>query len=325
MKLRETLLLGLALVVTAQSVASAVFIPPPGRIELKLTDGTGFFLDDGTPLPRGVLPATGFEDFTAFRITSYQVNNGDEKLPATPLTGIVTFLEYESDIVVIDPNPDTFLARAVLVDSNRPHTVANGGVDPQDPTKTTIGRFFLFENPNPDAGEFSDDSFNPLAPPSAVSFGSGLFDGFVGDELVNFTEGTLVATGSLIANENGQIIQTFEANPNDDASSIASTLRGGLVLDGGLWYDEGVVDRANFAFNLFAIDPGLEAVTPDQFDNFDTTVDKDAFFGGWLASSEDPVSFTAESTVIPEPVTAGLGILSLSAIAVQVTRRRRAA
>jgi hypothetical protein len=315
------------------SSAMAAYVPPVGQTVLKLSDATGFARPTGENgslefVPRGTTPAVGDQDFTAFRITSINENNTgevtDESLAGgNSLVGVVTFLEYESTFVPFNPQDIGAGGTAQLGDSSRTHTLATdaGG-------RPTLGRFFLFE-----VSPGGNDVFDTVGGrPEDVQFDQFAYGHNI-DLLPNFTgtgDATLLATGSLVDNDgtpDGLITQTFTPHP-DPLVEFFSHLSGAVAIDAGLWKDAGV-DEANFELNLYTIAEG-QAFPDDRA----VPVREDVFNGGWLASSEDPITVirdagdtdtTGEDTgVIPEPVTAGLSFLAIGALGGYLTNRRHA-
>jgi hypothetical protein len=319
--------------------AKAVFNPPQGNLHFKLTDASNVYRDlddDGTldPVPRGNLqnqagvPLVGDEDFTAFRLTSFNVGN-DNTLISFPqqgqnLVGVVTFLEIGNT-----DGPEPFGGNTVfnagIVGSDRPYQAGPAG---------TIGRFFLFSTDDPNAGDFDFAGANT---PDQVDFSTGLNDNLVSDgvnsftvdHLNGFTRGagayTLVLTGGMLPDGDGDIDNDFSTSGVTPANP-EQVLAGGIaphdiLIDGGTWFQQGIVQNnlATFQINQVAYS---DAGTPFNGRGFEQVYD-----GGWQISSEDPINITIieeRRDVIPEPVTAGLGSLAMGALALYGTRRRRA-
>jgi len=314
--------------------AMAVFIPPQGETtHIKLVDATSFYDSNGnagwTPAPRGTSPTVGDQDFTAFRLSEIQVDSQTPFLPATELTGIVTFLQYGSTFSpFVNPdtgNPDPSLGgTAKLIDSSRTHTVAADTLHGATP-HATLGRFFLFDTgAAPGSGNVATFD-TPGGRAGDVQFDQSAF-GYNIDTLANFTQGTLLATGSIVDNDgnpfDGQITQVFFPSPFQSFGvDLESVISGPLVLDGGAWYDAGIRE-GSFSIHLYTIQP---TATAAQIEG--GPIRPGPFGGNWLASSEDPVTVINRvpiTTGVPEPVTASLGSIALIALGGYATRRRKA-
>jgi len=334
--------------------ASAVFTPPEGTIKFKLTDAANMYTDGDNPAPRAELFPDGMDDtffentyeailngqligsrdFTAFEITSYRVDADPlQSLPEdTSLTGIATFLEIEMLEATAPMIGNRNISLALGDDESRPHQLA-GEFDVvdnrfEDPVSgnATLGRFFLFDNSDAEAGQF--DQTNSVAndgiggTPSDVLFSSGLgtvdCGGFECDILDNFTGGTLVATGSFISvAESGgipYIVNQLTASDDQGISFTGIVFDTNVIMDGGVWFDNEVIEYATFQINQFGFDDsGFDPLEGDQV----------VFDGGWQISSEDPITFEAHSP-IPEPVTSGLTLLALGGLSSYLRRRRMA-
>ena len=315
-------LVGAAGISMLASQAMAVFVPPVGDIKFKLTDAANVYDPETlTARPRTPLGGPGIQegdvDFTAFRLTSFTVGDSDEdqSIPGT-LTGIVTFLEIDQ----LD-SPVPGVVRAYIGDDeSRPHTLAGefDAVDGrfEDPLTgaPTIGRFYLYDNPVAGAGDFSILGGRP----GDVVFGAS-------DTLTNFTSGTLLATGSIVADTGdvpgqveGTILDLLVASALPGVAATGSIGAHELLLDGGLWFDLGILDQNRASFQIIQV--GYNGVG-------DPTVypghgDPNVFAGGWQLASEDPLQFRVSNPGIPEPITAGSMGLAVLALGGFATRRR---
>lgn len=309
--------------------------PPVGNLELKLTDAGNFYNNDTlAPLPRAPLtgpgaglgiPAVGDEDFTAYQLTSFSVDSGPNTL-TTPFryTGVLSFLDVSS---VNGPLPfgGNTIVNVGLDDSDRAHTTAGGGA----------GRFFLFASSDPNAADFS-------VGPGAVDFSTGIADNlvtsngsdfFTVDHLDGFTRDglgndyTLILTGSVLADGDGDIDQDLSTSGVAATDPRYTFSSGGigthnLVADGGLWFDKGIVGASGFTFQINLVTFSGVGDAGHPVGTTPPGVRDDIYQGGWQAQSQDPVHVTLNP--IPEPVTAGLGAMSLMGLAGYMTRRRNA-
>lgn len=324
----KSFMLGALGAVLVCSQAMAVFIPPSGDIKFKLTDGSNVYSsitgDTGSPDARQQITVAGEQDFTEFRFSSYTIGSDPTPhlLPGT-VTGIVSFLQVKA-------NASLGLGINVLQleDSTRPHQLAGGGIDPVT-GNPTIGRFFLFDTSgNAGAGNFGTAGGQP----ADVDFSTGLGDQRVSSNGVNFfdidgqtnftnftdggdlTTNTLLATGSIVALADGTISDVTDFNsPPAGVFFTGSIGTRDLVIDGGLWYDMGLTQRGTFQINQIGYLAGLSS--------FPNQGDQNVFDGGWQVSSEDPVHVQV-TTGVPEPATAGLGLLVLGALGFYARRRR---
>ena len=299
-----------------------------------LTD-TLFGVTEGAGLYEAALNTAlvGARDFTAFEITSFRVgDNGNFQMLPVNLTGIATFLEVEAVTTQVGLISGRQITLALGDDESRPHQLA-GVFDPgdgryEDPLtgNPTVGRIFLFENDDPNAGDFAQTNSTANdgigGTPSDVLFSSGLgtvdCGGFECDALDNFTGGTLVATGSFVGIDHstlGGIIVDMLSNSDDAGVSWTGLIPDtDIVIDGGVWFDMGVLDRATFQVNQFGFDDS--GTNPIEGDD-------NVFAGGWQISSEDPITYEARNP-IPEPVTSGLTLLALGGLSGYLRRRRMA-
>jgi len=288
--------------------ANAVFTPPNGDIKFKLTDASNVYRDTGnglTAVPRGNLdnlagvPQVGDEDFTAFRLTSFSVNGGDDSsnFGGETLVGVVTFLEIgnTSGPTVFGGNT---LFNAGIVGSDRPYQQGPAG---------TVGRFFLFSTTDAAAGDFDFAGADTV---NQVDFSTGLADNLVSDGVNSFTVDHL--DGFTRGGAAYSLVLTGGITPDGD---------GDIDIDGGIWFHSGILlSDASFQINQVAYS---DLPAGHDHDRGDPSV----YDGGWQISSEDPILITIgepDRGVIPEPVTAGLGSLAMGALALYGTRRRRA-
>lgn len=349
------LTVAIAMVISLMAAnASAAWTPPEGTIKFKLTDAANLYTNGDIPAPRSELFPDGLDDaffendyeallnsqlagtrdFTAFEITSYRVDAGPlQSLPEdTSLTGIATFLEIKMLEATAPMIGNRSITLALGDDESRPHQLA-GEFDPvdnrfEDPISgnATLGRFFLFDNSDAEAGQFDQTNSVPNdgigGTPSDVLFSSGLgtvdCGGFECDMLDNFTGGTLVATGSFISSaESGgtpYIVNQLTASADEGISFTGIVFDTNLMMDGGVWFENEVLDYATFQINQFGFDDsGFDPLEGDQV----------VFDGGWQISSEDPITFEAHRP-IPEPVTSGLTLLALGSLSGYLRRRRMA-
>ena len=327
--------------------ALAVWVPPEGIVKFKLTDAANLYSSGDTPDGRSELfpmpmsdaeflgtyeaglnaALAGTRDFTAFEVTTFRVDTDPfGSLPAgTNLTGVATFLEIE----LIDNTIDLAGRHVTLAlgdDEGRPHQLPNGGIDPVS-GNALIGRIFLFDNNDADAGDFAQTNSTANdgigGTPSDVLFSSGLgtvdCGGFECDALDNFTGGTLVATGSFVSaamlGDGTPVIANVLTKSSDAGVSFTGIVFDtDLVIDGGLWFDQGVMDRATFQVSQFGFDgSGTDPIEGDQ----------NVWDGGWQIASEDPITFESRSP-IPEPITGGLSLLALGGLTGYLRRRRMA-
>lgn len=305
-----------AAVLATQAMA---YVPPAGvTTTIKLTDATGFYVEDRvgglTPAARGTTPSVGDQDLTLFRLRDIQEGSDPSFSPkdiGLNIGGVVTFLEYRSTFVPFVPGSPELGGTAQLGDSGRTHTVA---VDPLG--RATIGRFFVYER-----AFANDQNFDEATGTNADDITFDDFqDGYNIDTAPAFTTGTLLATGSIVdtfGDTSDGLITQFFLPSGQPGVELESIIGGPMVIDGGTWFDAGIT-QATFSIHLYTI---LSTVT-DYNTIKPTPIREDTFYSDWLASSEDPI--TVFRSPIPEPVTAGLGFLALSGLASYVTARRKA-
>lgn len=302
-----------------------IFVPGQGEVKLKLTDASNFYSSGGAVSPRTDLFPDGMTDayfdndyeailntelvgsrnFTAFDVETISVDGSESAFApgGVKLTGILTFMEVEMAVTTVSPISGRQILMALGDDESRPHQLAGSGTDPVS-GNPTVGRFFLFQNDDSNAGDFAQT--NGMAndgiggTPSDVNFssflGDNVVDGFEIDLINNFTGGTLVATGSIVGQTNsaipgGFIVDVLSESANAGVSWAGIIHDSDLLIDGGEWFEKGILDRATFQINQYGYD-GTPGVTPLEGD-------PSVFAGGWQVSSEDPISFKA----VPEPST----------------------
>jgi hypothetical protein len=318
--------------------AKAVFVPPTGDVKFKLTDASNVYRQlDGDPeldaVPRGNLqnlagvPQIGDEDFTAFRLTSFNVNGGQDSsnFGGETLVGVVTFLEIENTTGPLPFGGNTIF-NAGIGSTDRAYNAGPAG---------SVGRFFLFSTTDAAAGDFDFAGADTV---NQVDFSTGLADNLITDSngdqytidhLTGFTRdagGTqyeLVLTGGIVPDNDGDIdneLTTSGTEGHPEEAFFGSIATHDILIDGGLWFHTGLIadNIANFQINQVVYSDLPSGHGHDRGD-------ESVFNGGWQISSEDPIQITViEENVIPEPVTAGLGTLAMGSLAAYATRRRRA-
>ena len=329
----------------ATTARAALFLPPVGDIKLKITAGSGVFANQGdgatdsdgdvliSQRPRSPLGGSGQAtigdvDFTAGRITSFNVNGGPDQTVPDPDT--LTFVATYLTIKRVESLGLNAFALGLEDDPVRAHETA--GTDPLTGLDT-IGRFFLYQDDKATTGVFTGGGGGPMdvdfSTASGVAAGdaNNVASGFTADLLANFTSGTLLATGSFIPNSAldddpgpaDEIFNILNPTPFPGIAFSGFIVGTNLLIDGGAWFDLGLLDRAGLQADLIGYDG-----TISDFDQLGSSLkgDRGVFDAGWQISVEDPIQF---ENPIPEPVTAGLGFLATAALAGYASRRRRVA